>query len=1167
MKKIILPLALVSAMIVSGCGKIQDQIDDLNGRLEVLEGSTIKSITEQISGINSSIKNLEGVDAALQTLIDGLTSKAADLQSQLDANAAADAETKKVLQAEIANINALIAALQAKDAELDQKIADLQAYVDGEVAAVEDWAEATFATLTQYEGVQAEIAAIKLLLEQYRNEITEEYTEAIVNAIVESEKSMKAWVNELLAEGYYDIAEIDAKLEALEADLADEDAELAKEIEDQQAALEQAKKDLTAAYEKAISDAIETNNGVINAAVAKAVQDAIDKVDTRLAVIDNTIAGIQKDIEAIKGSIASIEKQIAGINASIADLEKTDAALQALIDALEAADDDYSELIAALQAKDADLEKKISDLKAYIDGEIDATEDWAEATFATLAQYEAVQKEIAAIKALIEQNKTDLTAAYTKAIEDAIAQSETSMKAWVNELLAEGYYDIAEIDGKLAALEASLAGADAELAKDIKDQQAALEQAKKDLAAAYQKAIADAIKTNNGAIDRAIANAVNDAIAETDAKLTVIGIAIAVIQKDIVSLKNSIATIEQQIRNINSSIASLKNADAALQALIDALEAADEDHSELIAALQAKDAELEKKIAGLQAYIDGEITATEDWAEATFATLEQYEQLQTEFADIKALVDGFEVVDISVFLEALEEAIAASEESMKSWVNKLLAEGYYNIAEIDGKLAALMTMIEQSDAALAEQLKEQKEALEQAKKDLTASYQKAIEDAIDSNNGAIDEAIAEAVQEATEEVNVKLALIEGAIADIRKEIGRLNERINSIEEQIGSINTSINTLEAMDVVLKDLIDALVSTPEGDSSAELRTLIADLQAKDAELEKKISDLKAYIGKITATKDWAEATFATLAQYEAVQKEIADIKVLIEQNKTDLTAAYTKAIADAIAASEAAMKEWVNGEIQEVYSKVLDLQAELDVLRRNSAATDEELASAVEDQQAALEQAKKDLTAAYEAAIKKAIENGGVINDAIAEATNNLQSEIDRIKAEITSIKSRIEALEKNFANRIQSLTFVPQYSDGKILMDYTDPDHTTQAHFRISPASIAKLISAENVTAFARYTYDPTTRAFVPEFPLSVMSVTSDDSGVIEVNLKEDSDNQFDTEFWNGTKEAVVYIRITDDNGNDVVSEAIPMIAHNYVGNGNSIDGFGDGEDHTGTVAR
>ena len=1157
MKRTITFLAIALMVLLTGCKKINEQFENINDRLDQIEGSSLTTIDQQIKNINASLADLKNIDAALQGLIDALE--------------AADEDHSE-----------LIAALQAKDAELDQKIADLQAYVDGEVATVEDWAEATFATLTQYEGVQAEIAAIKLLLEQYRNEITEEYAEAIVNAIAESEKSMKAWVNELLAEGYYDIAEIDAKLEALEAELADEDAELAKEIEDQQAALEQAKKDLTAAYEKAISDAIETNNGVINAAIAKAVQDAIDKVDTRLAVIDNTIAGIQKDIEAIKGSIASIEKQIAGINASIADLEKTDAALQALIDALEAADEDHSELIAALQTKDADLEKKISDLKAYIDGEIDATEDWAEATFATLAQYEAVQKEIAAIKALIEQNKTDLTAAYTKAIEDAIAQSETSMKAWVNELLAEGYYDIAEIDGKLAALEASLAGADAELAKDIEDQQAALEQAKKDLAAAYQKAIADAIKTNNGAIDRAIANAVNDAIAETDAKLTVIGIAISVIQKDIVSLKNSIATIEQQIRNINSSIASLKNADAALQALIDALEAAGEDHSDLIAALQAKDAELEKKIAGLQAYVDGEITATEDWAEATFATLEQYEQLQAEFADIKALVDGFEVVDISVFLEALEEAIAASEESMKSWVNERLAEGYYDIAEIDGKLAALKTMIEKSDAALAEQLKEQKEALEQAKKDLTAAYQKAIEDAIDSNNGAIDEAIAKVVQDATEKVNEKLALIEDAIADIRKEIGHLTERITSVEEQIEKINASINKLEAMDVKLKGLIDALVSTPEGDSSAELMTLIVELQMKDQSLEDKMAELQAYAeelqsyvdGEIDATENWAKATFATLEQYESLQAEIASIKELIDLYKDeidDIEAAYTKAIADAIAASEAAMKEWVNGEIQKVYSEVLALQAKLDVLM-NSAATDDELASAVEDQQAALEQAKNELTAAYEAAIKKAIEdNGGVINDAIAAAiaaaTNNLQSEIDGIKAEITSIKSRIDALEKNFANRIQSLTFVPQYSDGKIKLDYGT--RTTEAAFRISPAALATLVKAENVKAFARYTDDPTTRSvsISDEFLMTVSELKSDSNGIIEVVLEENADNPFAESFWNGDQEAVVYIQITDDNGNDVVSEAIPMIAHNYVGNGNSIDGFGDGEDHTGTVAR
>ena len=545
MKKIILPLALVSAMIVSGCGKIQDQIDDLNGRLEVLEGSTIKSITEQISGINSSIEDLEGVDAALQTLIDGLTSKAADLQSQLDANAAADAEAKKALQAEIANINALIAALQAKDAELDQKIADLKAYVDGEIGSTEDWANATFATLEQYSAIQTEIATLKALIETYKTDITAAYTKAIEDAIAASEESMKEWVNELLAEGYYDIAQIDAMLAALETKLAGADSDLAKQISAQQAALEQAKKDLTAAYEAAINKAIEENNGAISKSIADAVQTALDKVETRLAVIDNAIAAIQKDIEAIRSSIASIEEQISGINSSIEDLEGVDAALQTLIDgltskaadlqsqldanaaadaeakkALQAEIANINALIAALQAKDAELDQKIADLKAYVDGEIGSTEDWANATFATLEQYSAIQTEIATLKALIETYKTDITAAYTKAIEDAIAASEESMKEWVNELLAEGYYDIAQIDAMLAALETKLAGADSDLAKQISAQQAALKQAKKDLTAAYEAAIKKAIKENNGAISKSIADAIEAALADIDSRVT-----------------------------------------------------------------------------------------------------------------------------------------------------------------------------------------------------------------------------------------------------------------------------------------------------------------------------------------------------------------------------------------------------------------------------------------------------------------------------------------------------------------------------------------------------------------------------------------------------------------------------------------------------------------------
>lgn len=784
--------ALISATALTSCKNYDDDISSIIDRINELEGTKIAAVDQQIAAISSSITELQAADRALKNLINDLGAKADELQKQLDSNAEADAATKKELLEEIQNIKALIKALQEKDAELDKKIADLKAYVDGEITATKDWATATFATLEQYAEIEEEIAAIKALIEQHKTDITAAYTKAIEDAIATSEASMKEWVNKALADGYYDIAAIDAKLAALETKLAGADTELAKELEDQKAALEQAKSDLTAAYEKAIKDAIENNNGVINQAIADAVQKVLDNVNARLAAIDNEIAAIKKDIEAIKNNIATIEAQIAAINGSINDLKTMDAELKGYIESLQTTADN-------LQKQLDDTNTKIDNLKKEMGDEIDAVE-----------------------------------------------------QTLLNKL--------------------------------------------------------DNLKT---------------------------------------SIEGELATIKADIEN-----------------------------------LKAKDAELEGEIAALENYVSTELKNTKDWANATFATLAQYEEIQTAIAGIK------------------------------------------------GDIAAINT----------------------------------------------------------------------AIANIET---RINEKI------------------AADI--KAAIDALRTELGADYAAKIKA----------------------------------ATDAVTSAYTAA----------IATAKGEIETAYTKAIADAIAKSEAAMKEWVNAKLQKVYADIAALRIELEALKA-SAATDEELAAAVTAQQAALEQAKKDLTAAYEAAIKKAIEdNNGVIDDAIADAitaaTNDLQSKIDGIKSEIDSIKNRLENLEQNFANRIQSLVFVPQYSDGKILMDYTG--RTTQAHFRISPAAIAKLIAVENVKAFARYTNDPTTRAYEPEFPLSVVSVTGDETGMLEVNLKEDSENLFDTDFWAGKKEAVIYIRISDGNS-DVVSDAVPMIAHGYGSNeDNSIYGFGDGNTYTGEV--
>ena len=325
MRKTFFSIIFFAVAFFAGCEKYDKAIQDLNDRIDHLEGSLIASIEEQITNITSSLADLQKVDERLAGLIDSLDETAADLQSQLDNNSAADAASRKALEDELAAVNALINALQKEDAALDTKISELKTYVDQLKASsdkdLEDtkaWVSATFATLEQYEEMQTSIATISALVDAYKAELEAGYTEAIEaavsdmqDAIKTSEKSIKRWVNNILANDYYDIAEIDALLTALETKLAAADAELAKQIAVQSQAIKQASKNLTAAYEKAIKDAITENNGKISAEIAAAVEGELDDIHKQINTIKDDIKEIEdrlKDLEdMVEGLIARIQ--------------------------------------------------------------------------------------------------------------------------------------------------------------------------------------------------------------------------------------------------------------------------------------------------------------------------------------------------------------------------------------------------------------------------------------------------------------------------------------------------------------------------------------------------------------------------------------------------------------------------------------------------------------------------------------------------------------------------------------------------------------------------------------------------------------------------------------------------------------------------------------------
>ena len=140
---------------------------------------------------------------------------------------------------------------------------------------------------------------------------------------------------------------------------------------------------------------------------------------------------------------------------------------------------------------------------------------------------------------------------------------------------------------------------------------------------------------------------------------------------------NKIATIEEQGANITATIATLETTKSAVNATITSLKASEEPATRgndngnngvktMIAALEERVEALEQMIANLTGYTQGDLTEMQDWATATFTTMEQYSALASELATLKAAIAEIEGVSTT----ELSEALAASEESMKQWVNE-----------------------------------------------------------------------------------------------------------------------------------------------------------------------------------------------------------------------------------------------------------------------------------------------------------------------------------------------------------------------------------------------------------------------------------------------------------------------------------------------------------------
>ena len=345
MKRLLCLLAF--AGILMGCtAGMEEEVQDLKNRVAALENTKISTIQDQISAITKAIETLSNAQSSLKDKDEEL----ADLIESLQAYADATDDEFASIRESIKSLTSAQESLKGKDGELTSLIEQLKTYVDDSLSAEKDWVKASYCTLEQYQAMADEVASLKetiqgtyCTLDQFQTLVDEmaSLKESIegnyatleqfqtlsdeVAALKEQfnasgaeydeklaalDSAIKSWVSEALS-GYYDIATMDAKLEALatKEGVQQELDAMQEEIDDARSEIADAKDELTSAYKKAIADAINSNNGVIDVKIATEIGKVI-------AYVQHEVEYLQDLIDILEDRITDLEKAVAGLKVS-----------------------------------------------------------------------------------------------------------------------------------------------------------------------------------------------------------------------------------------------------------------------------------------------------------------------------------------------------------------------------------------------------------------------------------------------------------------------------------------------------------------------------------------------------------------------------------------------------------------------------------------------------------------------------------------------------------------------------------------------------------------------------------------------------------------------------------------------------------------------------------
>lgn len=164
----------------------------------------------------------------------------------------------------------------------------------------------------------------------------------------------------------------------------------------------------------------------------------------------------------------------------------------------------------------------------------------------------------------------------------------------------------------------------------------------------------------------------------------------------------------------------------------------------------------------------------------------------------------------------------------------------------------------------------------------------------------------------------------------------------------------------------------------------------------------------------------------------------------------------------------------------------------------------------------------------------------------ELTAKINAEVKNLTDKITDLENRIKAVEEKIENlmvRIQSVSYMPEYADGKVLIERKDSVSSGILSFRISPKDVVAELAKVWKTALSCEAYYPKTRT-ISLVKLAITEFEGDvESGVVTIKV---SGNGLSDEFFAGTQEAKIALVISDGN-NQIVSDYADAYGHENFG--------------------